>query len=71
MRFAPYCKKNGPSNVARKKVCTSVGIIELFAYSILENIAIFIESGGCSNSTKLIYQTTSNVWSVMQQEWSA
>ena len=60
-------EKNGPPNVPRKKVRISIGIINLFAYSVLKNIEIFIESGGFSNSTKLIYQTTSNVWAVMQK----
>ena len=27
----------------------------------------FIESGGCSKASKLISQTTSNVWAVMQK----
>ena len=33
-------QKNGPPNVPRKKVCISIGIIDLFAYSILKNIEI-------------------------------
>ena len=60
-------QKNGPPNVPRKKVRISIGIIDLFAYSILKNIEIFIESGGCSKSTKLISQTTSNVWAVIKK----
>ena len=31
----------------------------------------FIESGRCSKATKLISQTTGNVWFVMQKEWPA
>ena len=31
---------NGPPNVPRKKVRISIGIIDLFAYSILKNIEI-------------------------------
>ena len=61
-------QKNGPPTVPRKKVLISIGIIDLFAYSILKKYRNFIESGGCSNSTKLIYQTTSNVWAVMQKD---
>ena len=60
-------QKNGPPNAPRKQVRISIGIIYLFAYSILKNLEIFIESGVCSKSTKLISQTTSNVWAVMQK----
>ena len=45
VRFGPYCKKNGPSNVPRKKVCFSIGIIDLFAYSNLKNIEILSNLG--------------------------
>ena len=64
-------QRNGPPNFPRKKNRVSIGIIDLFAYSILKKHRNFIESGGCSNSTKLMSQTTSNVWTVMQKEWSA
>ena len=46
-------------------------IIDLFAYSILKKYRNYIESVGCSNSTKLISQNDDNVWVVMQKEWSA
>ena len=39
-------------------------LIRLFFFKKYQS---FIESGGCSNSTKLIYQTTSNFWVVMQK----
>ena len=45
VRFGPYCKKNGPSNVPRKKVRISIGIIDLIAYSILKNIEILLNQG--------------------------
>ena len=64
-------QKIGPPNVPRKKVRISIGIIDLFAYSILKKYRNFIESGGCSKSTKLLYRITSKVWVVMQKEWSA
>ena len=48
-------QKNGPPNVPKKEVRISIGIIDLFAYSILKKNRNFIESGGCSISTKLIY----------------
>ena len=41
-------QKNGPSNVSRKQVRISVGIIDLFAFAILKKYRNFIESGGCS-----------------------
>ena len=64
-------QKNGPPNVPRKQVRISIGFIDLFAYSILKKYRNFIESVGCSKATKLISQTTINVWAVMQKEWSA
>ena len=39
-------------------------LIRLFYFKKFRN---FIESGVCSKSTKLISQTTSNVWAVMQK----
>ena len=62
-------KKDSP-NVPRKKVRISIGIIDLFAYSILKKYRNFFESVGCSNSTKLISQNTDNVWFVMQKNGS-
>ena len=64
-------QKNGPPKVPRKQVRISIGIIDLFAYFILKKYRNFMESGGCSKATKLISQTTSNVWAAMQTEWSA
>ena len=43
--FGPKCKKNGPPNVPREQVRTSIGIIDLFAYSILKNIEILSNQG--------------------------
>ena len=40
--FALYCKKNGPPNVPRKQVRISIGIIDLFAYSIFKNIEFLL-----------------------------
>ena len=40
-------QKNGPPNVPRKKVRISIGIIDLFAYSIFKNIEILWNQGGC------------------------
>ena len=60
-------QKNGPPNAPRKQVRISIGIIDLFAYSILKKNRNFIESGGCSKSTKLISQTTSTVCAVLQK----
>ena len=60
-------QKNGPPNVPRKKVRyfnQNYRLIRSFYFKKYRN---FIESGGCSNSTKLIYQTTSNVRAVMQK----
>ena len=70
VRFGPYCKKNGPSNVPRKKSYFGRNYrpIRLFYF---EKYGNFIESGGCSKASKLISQTTNNVWAVMQKEWSA
>ena len=50
-----------------KKVRISIGIVDLFAYSILKNIEILSNQGGCSKSTKLISPTTKNVWAVTQK----
>ena len=61
-------QKNGPHNVPRKKVRISIGIIDLFAYSIFKNIEILSNQGVVPNSTKLIYQTTGNVWAAMQKK---
>ena len=33
-------QKNGPPNIPRKKVRISIGIIDLFDYSILKNLEI-------------------------------
>ena len=59
-------QRNGPPNVPRKKfVFQSVlSIIRWFYFKKYRN---FIKSGDCSKSTKLISQTTSNVWAVMQR----
>ena len=38
-------QKNGPPNVPRKPVRISIGIIDLFAYSILKNIEILSNQG--------------------------
>ena len=38
-------QKNGPPNVPRKKLRVSIGIIDLFAYSILKNIEILSNQG--------------------------
>ena len=38
-------QKNGPPNVPRKQVRISIGIIDLFAYSILRNIEILSDQG--------------------------
>ena len=43
--FGLQCKKNGPPNVPRKKVRISIGIIDLFAYSILKNIETLSNQG--------------------------
>ena len=42
-------------------------LIRLFYFKKYRN---FIESGGCPKATKLISQTTSNVWAVMQKNGS-
>ena len=38
-------QKNSPPNVPRKQVRISIGIIALFAYSILKNIEILSNQG--------------------------
>ena len=38
-------QKNGPPIVPRKKVCVSIGNVDLFAYSILKNIEILSNQG--------------------------
>ena len=38
-------QKNGPSNVPRKQVRISIGIIDLFAFAILKNIEILSNQG--------------------------
>ena len=64
-------QKEWSAYVPRKQVRISIGMIDLFAYSILKKYRNFIESVGCSNSTKLLSQNTDHVWAVMQKEWSA
>ena len=38
-------QKNGAPNVPRKQIRISIGIIDLFAYSILKNIEILSNQG--------------------------
>ena len=38
-------QKNGPPNFPRKKVRFSIGIIDLFAYSIFKKIEILSDQG--------------------------
>ena len=38
-------QKNGPTKVPRKQVRISIGIIDLFGYSILKNIEILSNQG--------------------------
>ena len=38
-------QKNGPPNVPKKQVRISIGIIDLFAYSILKNTEILSNQG--------------------------
>ena len=38
-------QKNGPPNVPRKQVRISIGIVDLFAYSIFQNIEILSNQG--------------------------
>ena len=38
-------QKNGPPNVPKKQVRISIGITDLFAYSILKNIEILSNQG--------------------------
>ena len=38
-------QKNGPPNAPEKQVRISIGIIDLFAYSILKNIEILSNQG--------------------------
>ena len=38
-------QKNGPPNAHKKQVRTSIGIIDLFAYSVLKNIEILSNQG--------------------------
>ena len=63
-------QKNGPPNVPRKQVRISIGIIDLFAYSILKIIET-LSNQGLFKVNQIVSQTTSNVWAVMQKEWSA
>ena len=37
--------ENGPPNVPKKQVLISIGIIDLFAYSILKNIEFLSNQG--------------------------
>ena len=57
---------NGPPKVPRKKSYfnRNYRLNRLFYFKKYRN---FIESGGCSKSTKLISQTTSNVCAVVQK----
>ena len=48
-------KKNGPPNVPRKKVCISIGNLDLFAYSIFKNREILSDQG-LSTRNKLIFE---------------
>ena len=43
--FGLWCKKNGPPNVPRKQVRISIGIMDLFAYSVSKNIEILSNQG--------------------------
>ena len=45
-------KKNGSPNFPRKKVCFSIGIIDLFAYSIFKNIEILSDQGVVQSEPK-------------------
>ena len=44
-------QKNGPPNVPRKQVRFSIGIIDLFAFSILKNIEILSNQGVVESQT--------------------
>ena len=59
-------QKNGPPNVPKKSsnFNRNYRLILLLYFKKDRN---FIQSGGCSKSTKLISHTTKNVWTVMQK----
>ena len=62
--------RNGPPKVPRKKIVFqnfnwNNRLICLFYFKKSGNI---IESGVCSNSNKMMSQSTSNVWTVMQKK---
>ena len=48
-------KKNCPPNVPRKRVCISIGNLDLFAYSIFKNREILSDQG-LSTRNKLIFE---------------
>ena len=48
-------KKNGPPNVPRKKVCISIGNLDLFAYSIFKHREILSDQG-LSTRNKLVFE---------------
>ena len=48
-------KKNGPPNFPRKKVRISIGIIDLFAYSIFKNIEILSGQGVVQIKPNLVW----------------
>ena len=60
-------KKNCPPNVPKKTSSYFYRIYRLIRLFYVKKLRDFIESGACSKSTKLIFQTTSNVWVVMQK----
>ena len=45
-------QKNGPPNVPKKQVRISIGIIDLFAYSILKNIETLSNQGVVQSQPK-------------------
>ena len=48
-------------NFPRKKVRISIGIFDLFAYSIFKNIEILLGQGIVQSEPNLISQTTSTI----------
>ena len=44
--------KNGPPNFPRKKIRVSIGIIDLFAYSIFKNMEILSDQGVVQSEPK-------------------